>query len=380
MATLTQSQQYKCAIDFGGSSTKWAYRSVSGNGGPYVQGKLEGDEHELIWCNPSKIAERVVAFFEHKGCGQIVSLGVSMSGNVSQDGGLLRSDRLDEILRKHGRDPEQVGRNLPLRELLRPRLYPGASVAVVNDAVAAAMGGLLSVYERDKVRDPTEILPPVLIMTLGSYPAISVADREASNNPIHIRTTDFTNAEIMTRDGTFKLHQHGGLTGDTLNQLIDTTPGVGSRDMDDLNAFLSTRSKMEEKGNARKTLRIGRAVAAILPMYSRCFGGAQPSVVCVLGGHSVGWRDGGAVRLTLGAHMEALGLPLVCFPESYEAQSLLHLRGVVACAELLKGRRGEWMKSRVTGRHLPVHGESRTTEGGQHIHMTSDKQMKMKTR
>ena len=342
MATLTQSQQYKCAIDFGGSSTKWAYRSVSGNGGPYVQGKLEGDEHELIWRNPSKIAERIVAFFEHKGCGQIVSLGVSMSGNVSQDGGLKSSDRLDEILRKHGRDPEQVGRNLPLRELLRPRLYPGASVAVVNDAVAAAMGGLLSVYERDKLRDPTEILPPVLIMTLGSYPAISVAGREASNNPIHIRTTDFTNAEIMTRDGTFKLHQHGGLTGDTLNQFIDNAPGVGFRDMEDL--------KMEEKANARKTLRIGRAVAAILPMYSLCFGGAQPSVVCVLGGHSVGWRDGGSVRLNLEAHMEALGLPLVCFPESYEAQSLLHLRGVVACAELLKGRRGEWMKSRVTGR------------------------------
>ena len=259
----------------------------------------------------------------------MVSLGVSMSGNVSQDGVLLRSDRLDEILRKHGRDPEQVGRNLPLRELLRPRLYPGARVAVVNDAVAAAMGGLLSVYERDKVRDPNETLPPVLIMTLGSFPAISVVDREASNNPIHIRTTDFTNAEIMTRDGTFKLHQQGGLTGDTLNQLLNQLieSGMGAE-------FENIYRDMEKKANAQKTLRIGRAVAAILPMYSLCFGGAQPSVVCVLGGHSVGWRDGGSVRLNLGAHMEALGLPPVRFPESYEAQSLLHLRGVVACAEL----------------------------------------------
>ena len=89
---------FHCAVDFGGSSTKWAFREEDG---PYIQGRLTDDEHRRIWSNPEEIGERLVELFVSKGVAWIVSLGISMSGNVT-DHIVTASDRLKEIVEAAG--------------------------------------------------------------------------------------------------------------------------------------------------------------------------------------------------------------------------------------------------------------------------------------
>ena len=255
-----------------------------------MQGRLEGDAHEAIWSNPEKIPDRIIDHFTGLGCTDIAVLGLSLSGLVTPDGSLKKSDRLDEILRKHGRSPSKF-RNLPLRESLLARL-PQARVAVVNDAAAAGMAGAI------------EGATPVLVMALGTWPAISIAER--GDSKVHIRLAQkFMRATVQTPRGEKKI-----------------------------SSALSNKA-MARLGGPEKARRVGNAIAAVLNMYAECFGGAYPRTVRLLGGNSLlgglhpnwkSWLDPTA--------LERLKDTDVHLPESYEAQSLLHLRGAAACAEL----------------------------------------------
>lgn len=301
---------FHCAVDFGGSSTKWSFREEDG---PYVQGRLTDDDHRHIWSNPQEIGERLVELFVNQGARRIVSLGISMSGNV-RDHIVTASDRLNEIVEAAGNTFPEGG--LDLRAQLQPRLSqdPPAQIAVVNDGVASALGVRLwcSMHAREAMREP------ILVLALGSYPAISIVEGTEGAIQIHSpATTAFSMATIATSTGeAIALHAPGGLRG----------------------------ADLEGMERTRKSARIGRAVASVLGMYWERFQQYQPlGGIFVMGGHGFGLDDAvlqDSLRERLAPEITAFWeannvggfghtapLPYIRAWGSYEDQSAVHLNG-----------------------------------------------------
>ena len=302
-----------CAIDFGGSSTKWAIRRGH-VGQPSVwerQGKLEGQDHRKLWASPAGLGARLTALLVQNGATRVVHLGISVSGNVDASSQTVTaSDRMAECFGRAVSPP------LDLRAQLRGKLKASAVVGVCNDGVAAAVGAACTAHSPADVLDPTHPVPPILAVTLGSWPAIAVVSRE--ERKLHVFQTDFSKAEIRTRAGQLALHHPEVLAGDAL-------------------AALSPE---------RKAKRIGRALAASLGLYWRRHKW-QPTQIILLGGHSVGlarvkleeaFKDELARRDDLAdarAHWDAGNAsPVLRWFDTYAEQSSAHLEGAAVCAEL----------------------------------------------
>ena len=321
---MVQNEAWECAIDFGGSSTKWAVRGVR-------QEPLQGADHQRLWQSRGELGERLTRLLVDRGrARRVVLLGVSISGDVDPESQVIRrSDRMAELMpdfapldlreqlrpaiaaaaRDHLRATFQDGGSLSAEQV--QRLAGDVVVGVCNDGVAAGIGAV------EEAADPAAPAPPTLVLTLGSWPATCVVQREAAGKPLLVYETDFTFAEIGTAAGPRALHHPDVLTGEVL------------RAMD----------------RERRSRRVGRALSALLGAYWRRFTW-QPERLRLMGGHSAD-LDGDALQAAFNeecgrrddlgaarAHWEQHGRPRLLPPEAYDVQSRRHLQGAATFARL----------------------------------------------
>jgi hypothetical protein len=248
---------YECAVDFGGSATKLAFRQV----GKLNWNHLKPVPNEEIWSDPNTAATLIIDLLVQEGATRIEALGISMSADISPAQIITASDRLLELNpQAYSQLFSQGGFNL--RASIQGFLLPGACcVGVVNDGVAAAIG--VAVHPNNSTARG-----PVLVVTLGSNPAISIVQQQVSNmEVIPPDVTLFSNVTIGTSDGLKALHAPGGVRGEDLESL----------------------------GKHRKSSRIGRAVAAILsdPMhgYLKKYSYLPIGGIYLMGGNTCGLDD-----------------------------------------------------------------------------------------
>jgi hypothetical protein len=147
---------YGCAVDFGGSTTKLALRQV----GKPNWNHLEPVRNEAIWSDPNAVSTRCDS--KNRGSGYS---DISMSANISP---------AQSNPQAHSQLFTQGGFMHNLRASIQGFLLPGACVGVVNDGVAAAVG--VGVHPNNSTARG-----PVLVVALGSNPAISIVQQQGSN-------------------------------------------------------------------------------------------------------------------------------------------------------------------------------------------------------
>jgi hypothetical protein len=244
--------RYECAIDFGGSATKIAIRQV----GVAEWTNIPPVPNAHIWNDANAVAKKLVTGLVQAGAPNIEAVGFSISGDVSADQIITASDRLKE------QNPEQYGNlfnsgGFDLKASIQGWLLPGAFVGVANDGAAAALG---VAFHPNKSIDNG----PVLVVTLGSNPAIAIVQRGQDNIELFPPSyTGFSRAQIGTSDGPKALHAPGGIRREDLEGM----------DVD------------------RKSARIGRAVAAVLSDpdygYLKKYGYLPTGGIYLMGGLSV---------------------------------------------------------------------------------------------
>lgn len=245
------------------------------------------------------------------GASRIEALGVSISGNVSAEQIITASDRLEDLNKAfYSRLFAQGGFNL--RAALQGHLLEGASGGVINDGVAAAVG--VAFHPNNSTSRG-----PVLVVTLGSNPAISIVQQQGGRLEVFPPSvTLFSNAAIGTSDGLKALHAPGGIR----------------------------REDLEPMDVERKSKRIGRAVAAVLSDpthgYLSKYHYLPIGGIYLMGGLSIGLDDSLlqealVSNLSQEVRKKWQSLTTTAFPYaltfgSYEDQSGVHLNGALQYA------------------------------------------------
>lgn len=272
---------FNVAIDIGGSGLKVGFRPDGTNEpwrtsfetGTSRRSTSDASKKLLKHCfeNPDCAAERLVECLINLGADRIHTLAISVSGTVDHDkDALICSDRLNEISRRFG------GYKSPFDLLaqIRPRLARGDKLSLCNDSVACALAAT----------SVDGILLPVLTITLGTYPAIAIADKPIPTGSWRIiPAEEWTSNRIGTADGLKPISD--AICAETLEGL-----GTG------------------QSAVVRKGQRIGRAVAKLLPVYQSKFANL-PRTVVVRGGCAIelNEKDIHTGLLQEGATMAACG-------------------------------------------------------------------------
>uniref|UniRef100_A0A0G4I5S1 Carbohydrate kinase FGGY N-terminal domain-containing protein n=1 Tax=Chromera velia CCMP2878 TaxID=1169474 RepID=A0A0G4I5S1_9ALVE len=282
---------WECAIDFGGSSTKWAIR-LAGQPHFHAQGRVVEADHAELWQNPEKVAKNLVTLLVQHGATRIRSLGISVSGTVTYEtdpkGCLVASDRMTELMSTAGHALPTP--NFPLPALIQPRLLGGATVSICNDAVASAIGA-------DSLVPPPET--PFLVLTLGTFPAFAVVDRNQEGLIVY-NVNDWGAQTIGTRGGPLCLWQ-------------------------------ALKAQALEGSEERRSQRVGRAISVLLEQYFLRFRW-QPRTIVLMGGNSTNITEGN-IQIGFQATNQAEGrnrpLPQLRIPSDYNEQSRAHLSGAL---------------------------------------------------
>jgi hypothetical protein len=203
----------------------------------------KGESDALLWKSQDNFGDRIITAFQRMfpssfpaESGKVERIVMSLTGIVdhSQPAVLIRSDRIKECMQGTGIFPWNVQACFPA----------DTHVVAVNDGVASAVGVAAAI---------SSSCMPALVFTLGTYPAITVAD--GSLNNLQVYETDFSKAVIGTSGGELPLYRC--LNCKALGQL----------------------------SLSRKVQRLGRAVAAVLSLYFARFHWLPKSIV-FMGGHA----------------------------------------------------------------------------------------------
>ena len=324
---------WSCAIDFGGTSTKWLV-CPNWDLSRARSGRETGPLHNHLWETPEHVAQRLIGLLVSKGAKRITHIGITVSGDVEPTTmRILRSDRMNECFKRGGGQVPSSG--FDLCRQVRDRLLKDDVVGLCNDSVAVALGGAIAICALQNARH-AKLPGPLLVVTLGSWPHAAVVESKAGGR-VGVYRTPFT---MKTR--------------------IATSTGLRT-----INEALNNQSLKSLKQPCRRSRRVGRSVCALLATYYAQFKW-QPARVILLGGNSCGIErtalvDGFNEEVQQRPHNKALSdaerslavcahkhriahggvnvSKMVFFPETYNQQSRLILRGAVMFAELQSGAR-----------------------------------------
>jgi hypothetical protein len=300
-----------CVLDKGGTGTRIGVFGDKADKGKIqiraARAAEDADPDWGLWTEQEGLGNRILSLFEREFSLNPLNIQfvvMSLSGTVdhSKRAVLLKSDRISECMQGLLRVPYEF--KLPF----------DVNVFAVNDGVAAAVG-IADVIDCKCL--------PALVITLGTFPAITVVNGN-SKVALTVYTTVFSK-----------------------EAKIDTSDGQGMS----VNECLSGRA-LQPLNPDRKVGRIVRAVAAILSLYLVRFKWLPRSIV-MMGGHSVDLHGQGprieselktSINRTQGATHEFLlshatdsnFLNLIFCPDGddYAAQSKVHMNGARVYAEL----------------------------------------------
>jgi len=287
---------YWCAIDFGGGSTKWAIRNSQSEHWEKCS-KWEGTDHQTLWSDPLKVGKRIIDKLEMEGATNISQLGFSLSGIVDhQTQKIIRSDYLNHF----NQSQECTYMDFDLPSACQKLCAASASVCVLNDGVAAALGATRGFGRQVEL--------PALVMTLGSNKAIAIVDGSGFG-PV----TSLTSKESSWMDATLIIDDYG--------QRANAHRALNGRVLQALDPVA-------------RSCRIGQALAVFMDRYATEYKRLPASLV-VVGGNSIGLLINDIVGNCIPVPGEVLAKcdasttrPLVIpMPSSYQEQSSLHLEG-----------------------------------------------------
>lgn len=289
-----------CAIDFGGSGTKWAVRSPQSKEWD-KWGKWEGVDHHTLWSDPLQVGPRILAKLDEAGVKNISQLGFSVSGIVDPQGQkIVQSDHMNHM----NKSCESSFWGFDLGGQCQSLC--GASVGVMNDGVASALGATRGFGRQVQL--------PAIVLTLGSGPAYAIVDGCGLGPP-----TTLTSKELAWSDTTIVVNDYG------------------ERQIAQAALFGRVLQNMEV---GARSCRVGHALSVLIARYATDYKSLPASVV-IAGGSSVGLNHDDILGNCLPVPDEVLAKcspgaaqPVVVpVTQSYKEQSSYHLEGARLCAD-----------------------------------------------